>query len=120
HPAELEPGELDAVRAAFAGVSQAVPQLARPVYRLTDEERARDRLTRFAPRRVGFYALEAALEQRDWFVYEQDDGGGTEAFGKELARDEVVAVAVLGPTNGSIGEVLVRPRGSRVGARKLG
>jgi len=120
HPAELEPRELDAIRAAFAGVRQAVPQLERPVYRLDDDERRRDKLTRFAARRVGFYALRDALAQRDWFVHDQDDGGGTEAFGRDFARDRVVAVARLGPTSGSIGEVIVRPRGTELGARRLG
>jgi hypothetical protein len=120
HPAELEPRELDAIRAAFAGVQQAVPQLERPVYRLDADERRRDKLTRFAARRVGFYALRDALAQRDWFVHDQDDGGGTEAFGKDFARDRVVAVARLGPTSGAIGEVIVRPRGAEVGARRLG
>jgi hypothetical protein len=119
HPAELEPDELDAVRGAFAGVRQVVPQLDRPVYRLTDDERRRDVLERFAPRRVGFYPLEAALEQRDWFVYAQDDGGGTEAFGKDFARDGVVAVAAIGRTGGSIGEVIVRPRGTWIGRRRF-
>ncbi len=119
HPAELEPDELAAVRAAFAGVRQAVPQLDRPVLRLTERERQTGELTRFAARRVGFYALEAALGQRDWFVDDTNDGGGTEAFGKELPRDEAVAVAVLGSTNGSIGKVVIRPRGSRINTRRL-
>jgi uncharacterized protein (TIGR02996 family) len=120
HPAELDPPELDRVRGALAGVRQAVPQLDRPVFRLAPDEHGPLELTRFAERRVGFYALEAALEQRDWFVYEQDDGGGTAAFGKELARDGIIAVAALGGANGSIGEVIIRPRGSRIGARRWG
>jgi hypothetical protein len=87
------------------------------VFRLADDERPREALTRFASRRVGYYPLEEALLARDWSVHEQDDGGGTESFAKELPRDRAIAVAMLGRSNGSIGEVVIRPRGTPYGTR---
>jgi hypothetical protein len=117
HPAELSPADLGSARAAFAGVTQALPQLDRPVLRLTEHERGKDTLTRFGGR-IGFHALEAALTRRGWSVDEQGVGGGIAAFGKELARDRVFAVAVLRGTNGLFEKVVFRPHGTAIGTRR--
>ena len=119
HPAELEPRERQVARVALAGAAQAVPQLERPVFRLTDEERAQDRLTRFERRRVGISALFGALTQRDWYVHEQGDRG-VAAFGKDFARDRAIAVAGVGRSNAAIDEVVVRRRDPGGTPRKLG
>ncbi|MBA3391968.1 MAG: DUF4132 domain-containing protein [Deltaproteobacteria bacterium] len=114
HPAELDVEDLERARELFTGSDQAIIQLERPIFTLTDDERRKSTLVRFAKRRVGFYAIEAALEQRGWTAAFQDDGGGTTAFSRFFERDEVLVVARLGTSQGSIGEVEVWPRGSHV------
>ncbi len=123
HPAELDAEDLERARELFAGgghapvhapIDQAIIQLERPVFTLTDDERRKSSLVRFAKRRVGFYAIEAALEQRGWTAAFQDDGGGTTAFSRFFERDQVLVVGKLGTSQGAIGEVEVWPRGNDV------
>ncbi|MDQ3364183.1 MAG: DUF4132 domain-containing protein [Myxococcota bacterium] len=119
HPAELEAAELAAVRAGFAGTEQAILQLDRPVLRLAPDDARRQTLHHFEPRRVGFYALEAALEQRGWIAHDRDERGITQAFGRVFERDQVVAIARLGSGQGSVGEVEVSPIGSYLERRRF-
>jgi uncharacterized protein (TIGR02996 family) len=117
HPAELWPADLEASRAAFAGVAQAVPQLERPVLRLTEHEAGKNDLTRFGGR-IGFHELERALTARGWHVEDHGTGGGVTSFARELARDRVIAVAVLRETNGRLDHVVFMLRGTQPGVRR--
>lgn len=120
HPAELSPDELAGARRAFAGVAQAILQLARPVLAMSAAEARTKELTRFVRRRVGFDAISVTLLARGWSVAASDtyddDGeerwAGTRAFARDLERDRVRAIATLNETRGSIACVTVL-RGAR-------
>lgn len=120
HPAELSPDELAGARRAFAGVEQAILQLARPVLAMSAAEARTKELTRFVRRRVGFDAISVTLLARGWGVAASDtyddDGeerwAGTRAFARDFEREGVRAIATLNETRGSIACVTVL-RGAR-------
>lgn len=107
HPVELSDSELAGARTMFA--EQAILQLARPTFDLSEAERASDSLTRFAKRRVGFYPIANTLRERGWHVAasaydeDQDRWQGTNAFARRF--DGVHIYATLGSTRGSIATV---------------
>ena len=108
HPVELTPAEVDTWLDVFEhrAITQTILQLGRPVFTLTHEEARGTSLSRFQRWRVGFDQLQSALEERDWYTYEQYDQGGTESYGRDFARDGVTVIAHVG--SGSIDTVNVR------------
>ncbi len=76
HPLELTGGALDAWAEVFADyeILQPFPQLGRPVFALTDEERAASRLTRFEDVTVPTGRL-LGMERRGWVRGEPQDAG---------------------------------------------
>lgn len=107
HPAELD----EAGRKVFekwAGLFKdyrlepLFPQAARPVFTLEEKERSLKELTRFAGRRMGFYAIESGMHARGWQTWEVGDQGGTESFAREFARDDVMIEARLADNGGTI------------------
>ncbi len=121
HPVELTPAQLASWQATFAkrDIEQAIPQLARPFFTLTDEERELESLTGFAKRRVGFYALRDALEPRDWVGVNDSDGGGTDWWEKTFPRDHATIIAELNSTHGSIANVHIDGARSAPSFRRL-
>jgi uncharacterized protein (TIGR02996 family) len=105
HPAELAPDELARFRAQLS--AQAIRQLDRPVFTLSQQEAATTGLVKFATRRVGFYPLQGVFEHRGWTpITDDDDGHGlTSGWTRWFHRDQVVGRALLGAGNASISEV---------------
>ncbi len=97
HPLETTADELQrwGDRLADHRVVQPFPQLSRPHHRLTDEERASPRLTRFAGREVPTGKI-LGLDRRGWRRDASEQGGRVYASQKELG-DDLIAVLPLDP-----------------------
>ena len=130
HPAELTPEQRDVWVAAFERRAIAIPgetapepiaqtilQLGRPTFELRGDERTVNSLHDYAHDPVGFYALEARLAERDWYVAEQSDHGTTTAFGRDFERDHVTAIAFVG--DGRISSVVLQPIGSAIARQRF-
>ncbi len=100
HPAELE----EAGRKVFETwaalfkdyrLEPLFPQAGRPLFALEEKERSLKELSRFAGRRLGFYAIESGMHARGWQTWEVGDQGGTESFAREFPRDDVMIEARL-------------------------
>jgi hypothetical protein len=110
HPIELSRDLLETWRETIArrDLEQAIPQLDRPTFRMSAADASTESLDWFAKRRAGFTLIDTTLRERDWYVHEQYDAGGTESFAKLFERDNVIAVASFGSNMGAIATVTVQ------------
>lgn len=94
HPVTM-PGTVEAWAEVFADyeILQPFPQLGRPVYALTDEERAGARLTRFEGVTVPTTRL-LGMQRRGWARGEPQDAGIERWFSREAGADRFIVLGL--------------------------
>ena len=73
-------------------IVQAFPQLGRPIYRLTDNEREATEITRFNTLNIAASSLVFGLDKQGWLRDAPADGGGFSGHSKQFLAAHVTAV----------------------------
>lgn len=88
HPIELDQDSLSAWKEQLSDyeITQPIEQLERPVYRLQEEERGQEELTRFGGKLLNGLSLSGKLQTMGWYRGSVQDAGGYYSFYREDGR----------------------------------
>ncbi len=85
HPVELTPEELEGWKEQLSDyeITQPIEQLSRPIYRVSEEEKEADELTRFGGKLLNGLSLSGKLQGMGWYRGSVQDAGVYYTFYRE-------------------------------------